>query len=81
VKATKMIRLFVLTTALLCLGSSQRLGAQQRPSPVRSYVRDGYVPSASDSGGLREVIDNRYKKRYEEWKAEFLSTDIGRAQW
>lgn len=32
-------------------------------------------------GGLREVIDPKYKKRYDVWKAEFLSTEIGRLQW
>jgi len=30
---------------------------------------------------LREVIAPKYQKRYEEWKAEFLATDIGKAQW
>src|SRR2546422_9661118 len=35
----------------------------------------------SDSSGLREVIDSKYQKRYQEWKDEFLSTEIGRAQW
>ncbi|HEV8588697.1 MAG TPA: hypothetical protein VGQ72_07450 [Pyrinomonadaceae bacterium] len=33
------------------------------------------------TSGLREVVDVRYKKRYEDWKNEFLSADIGRAQW
>jgi len=27
------------------------------------------------------VIEDKYKKRYQEWKDEFLSTEIGRAQW
>lgn len=31
--------------------------------------------------GLREVIAPKYERRYEEWKAEFLATDIGKAQW
>src|SRR6266480_3696424 len=31
--------------------------------------------------GIREVIAGKYKKRYQEWKTEFLSTEIGRAQW
>jgi len=38
-------------------------------------------PAAPATGGLHEVIDPRYKARYQEWKREFLSTDIGRAQW
>lgn len=30
---------------------------------------------------VREEIADKYKKRYQEWKADFLSTDIGRKQW
>jgi hypothetical protein len=30
---------------------------------------------------LREVIPPKYQRRYDEWKSEFLSTDIGKAQW
>ena len=37
--------------------------------------------SAPASNSLREVIPPKYQKRYEEWKAEFLATDIGKAQW
>ena len=37
--------------------------------------------AGSDTGGVREVIPPKYEKRYQEWKSEFLSTDIGRAQW
>ena len=35
----------------------------------------------NEPGGLREVIPPKYQRRYEEWKAEFLATDIGKAQW
>jgi hypothetical protein len=38
-------------------------------------------PGAPESGSIRELIDDRYKVRYKTWKNEFLSTDIGRAQW
>jgi len=37
--------------------------------------------SATDVAGIREVIPDKYQKRYDEWKTEFLSTDIGKAQW
>jgi len=30
---------------------------------------------------LREVIPPKYQRRYDDWKTEFLSTDIGKAQW
>ncbi len=32
-------------------------------------------------GGIREVIADKYKKRYQQWKHEFLSTEAGRRQW
>src|SRR5881296_193113 len=32
-------------------------------------------------GGIREVIAGKYKKRYQQWKHEFLSTEAGRRQW
>jgi hypothetical protein len=37
--------------------------------------------ASSETGGIHEVIPEKYKSRYEEWKSEFLSTDIGKAQW
>lgn len=39
------------------------------------------APAKPSSGGLREVIDPRYRKRYEDWKNEFLVADIAKAQW
>ena len=45
-------------------------------SPVTSFAA-----GAGDSGGIRESIPPRYQKRYQNWKNEFLSTDIGKAQW
>src|SRR6267142_327145 len=34
-----------------------------------------------DNGGIKEVIAPKYAKRYQEWKIEFLSTPMGRAEW
>jgi len=39
-------------------------------------VSDELVPR-----GIREAIRDKYKKRYEAWKNEFLSTETGRSQW
>ena len=33
------------------------------------------------NGGIREAIPEKYWKRYQEWKREFLSTETGRSQW
>ena len=50
--------------------------------PVSLNAKPAASASAAPAtGGLREVIDPRYKARYQVWKDEFLSTDIGKAQW
>ena len=79
-RPTKMIGLFLPVISLLCLGPSQRLGAQQRVGQARNSG-GSYVASAPTSGGIREVIGDGYKRRYQQWKDEFLSAEIGRAQW
>lgn len=39
-------------------------------------------PSFMDErGGIKEEIPDKYRDRYEEWKREFLSTEVGRKQW
>lgn len=49
---------------------------------LRARSRERYAASPEPtSGGIREAVDNRYKQRYHQWKSEFLSTEIGRAQW
>ena len=60
--------------------SALAVSAQQVNSP-RSSVRDRYVSRTPESGGIHEVIPEKYARRYQEWKDEFLSTDIGKAQW
>ncbi|PYS69516.1 MAG: hypothetical protein DMF69_16775 [Acidobacteria bacterium] len=38
--------------------------------------------SSDDSvGGIKEDIPAKYNSRYQQWKAEFLSTEAGRNQW
>ena len=85
----KLLRISSLSllVVVLWLGSSPRLAAQQsakdltQPRPA-AYTRAEYTAVAnSESKGIRELIDNRYRARYKEWKDEFLSTEIGRAQW
>ena len=70
--------LVVIAIAIACLHSST-VAAQSAAN--RNSERSVYAGSPADSGGIREVIPARYEKRFEEWKAEFLSTDIGKAQW
>jgi len=42
---------------------------------------DSEKHSASDQGGIREQIPEKYLARYQQWKKEFLSTETGRLQW
>src|ERR1700738_1417859 len=92
----RILWLLLFLTFLFCLVPSQRSEARQPVKAQRSSngltVKDfvqrtsaasarGSYPAPPASGGIREAIDSKYKERYEEWKTEFLSTDIGRAQW
>jgi len=62
--------------------STELRGTSLRKRNSDAYIRSEHpVLTDSESGGIREVIDNKYKKRYQEWKDEFLSTEIGRTQW
>jgi len=79
VRTTRMIGLSVLF--MVTLGASQQIAAQRSVGPARNAVRDNHMVSATDVAGIREVIPDKYQKRYDEWKTEFLSTDIGKAQW
>ena len=78
-KTTRLIGLSVLL--MVTLGASQQIAGQQSVSQARNATRDKSLISATDAAGIREVIPDKYQKRYDEWKNEFLSTDIGKAQW
>jgi len=79
VRTTRLIGLSLLFT--LTLGVSKQIAAQPSATQARNVTHDKYVVSPTDIAGIQEVIPDKYQKRYEEWKTEFLSTDIGKAQW
>lgn len=70
----------LLLTFLVTLTLSPVVTAQQLNS-ARNSVRDRTVAPKTEAGGIHEVVPTKYAKRYQEWKEEFLSTDIGKAQW
>ncbi|HXM48024.1 MAG TPA: hypothetical protein VN956_09150 [Pyrinomonadaceae bacterium] len=79
-------RLYLLLASLFLLVLSQPLNA----APASRHAGDSISPpvvelnansATAETGGIREVIDKQYKARYQEWKSEFLSTEIGRTQW
>ena len=87
----------VVLTLLLWFAPATRIDAQQQaelgfsvgraetamqPRRDGAYALAAYPPFPESAGGvIREVIADKYKKRYEGWKTEFLSTETGRRQW
>lgn len=68
------------------------VNAQSRQSillekSVHAFLRGGSREKAvkplprSGDAGIREIIADKYKKKYEAWKTEFLSSETGRSEW
>ena len=74
--ATRQTRLLL---SLICLLTIAGVGTAKGGRAKDSLNESAAVPA--ETAGLREVIPPKYERRYEEWKAEFLATDIGKAQW
>lgn len=56
------------------------------PRLITAYHGHSYADvyaeeSSADQGGIKEDILSKYKSRYEKWKKEFLSTEMGRKEW
>jgi hypothetical protein len=85
-RTSRIVWFSVLIITLFWLGESQRANAggaeSHRVSSGNIAAKSAVAPNALPSeSGVKEAINVRYQKRYEEWKSEFLSTEIGRAQW
>ena len=78
-RTTRLIGLSVLF--IVTLGAAHQSAAQQPARSALNSMPSNYVVSQPESGGIREVVPSKYQKRYQEWKDEFLSTDIGKVQW
>src|SRR5438067_9414451 len=39
------------------------------------------APRAAGSNHIKEVIPERFQKKYQKWKDEYLSTKVGQEQW
>ena len=62
---------FSLTVPQYLLADTYHFGSDEHMTIIRTPV----------DGGIKEDIAPKYVAKYERWKAEFLSTDIGRKQW
>src|SRR6266536_107778 len=73
-----MIRAWLIGWVLIPLIST--IAAPSLPrSGAHASIED---PSFDEpNGGIREAIPEKYWKRYQEWKKEFLSTETGKSQW
>lgn len=93
-RATRIFCSSLLVAALFGFVPSRYVNARQpvKPGRISPTFDPPKVASANgiaapnkalpaDSESVKEVVSDKYKKRYEEWKSEFLSTEIGRAQW
>jgi|SRR5215510_3240774 len=76
-----MIRLLVISMLITTAAISATAQSVNRTNASKESVSNSTVRTAPDAAGIHEVIPKKYEKRYLDWKTEFLSTDIGRAQW
>jgi len=60
---------------------TQRSMAHLIDHPAGSAERANNTAEHPSSGGVKEEIPEKYLKRYQDWKSEFLATETGRAQW
>ena len=76
----RALSLILLFAAFVCFGIYQPVKAQ-RDNSIKNSSGENYVASPPSANGIREIVPPKYQRRYNEWKAEFLSTEIGRIQW
>src|SRR4051812_39101806 len=75
------ISCFFVLFALLCLLALPIESSAQQLS-INAHLRSASPSSPKSSGGgIKEVIPDKYKERYEQWKKEFLASETGLAQW
>jgi hypothetical protein len=86
----RIIFFLVLLACMFRFDLPERVSAQQRlerfasasaeqQSPVDASRSTGYL--SLSSGGIKEIIPDKYRERYQGWKNEFLSSETGRRQW
>jgi len=57
------------------------LSLMTRDCPDREAGVSTAPARAREPGGVKEEIPQKYLKRYQDWKNEFLATEMGRTQW
>jgi hypothetical protein len=81
----RLLALLITSAAAVGLVSSFSSGVRAKKTTANESRESVKTTATSDGNlvgpGLKEVVDLRFQKRYSDWKNEFISTDIGRAQW
>jgi len=76
-----MVAMFATTTALAAMNVSARgLTSTDRFENDPAHTTITIVSTPID-GGIKEDIPTKYRKRFDKWKSELLTTDRGREQW
>ena len=61
------------------IGPNSRVVVHNLPGTLNRFKNYGSEDFVRH--GIREVMKDKYRKRYQAWKNEFLSTETGRSQW
>ena len=81
----RLLALLITSAAAVAFVGSFSLGVGAKKATAVESRESVKTTATSDANlvgpGLKEVVDLRFQKRYSDWKNEFISTDIGRAQW
>lgn len=79
-----MFRCFLTFAMLFCAVSISN--SLTKISAKSLYHKDGVseiykIVNTPTNGGIREEISGKYRERFDRWKTEFLSAELGREQW
>jgi hypothetical protein len=57
-------------------------GSFENSCAARAGLNDfSDVVKTPTDGGIRELVPDKYREKYERWKSEFLATEFGRQEW
>lgn len=76
-------RLVLAALVLLALSHGAFAAAMVHSCPShQSAVKHDHAPTTGEAdGSVVEIVPPQYRKAYLKWKAEYLSTEVGRKQW
>ena len=72
---------FLAAILLFCLLYSLSIKATPSAESTEIDQVSAWLAARANRSTVREIIASEYKKRYQKWKNEYLSTSAGREQW